>query len=100
MKRFTYISCIALLGCSVHVFAQGERSLLWRENPEYPPIAIRMNLHGTVKLRIWITPEGAVRRLEYVGGHPLLAEPALKAVRNWKFESSAKETTQIVDVKF
>ena len=35
-----------------------------------------MNLHGTVKLKIWISNDGSVRRLEYVGGHPLLAQAA------------------------
>jgi hypothetical protein len=54
-----------------------ERKVVLREEPEYPPIATKMNLHGTVKLKIWINPDGAVRRLEYIGGHPLLAESAL-----------------------
>ena len=31
--------------------------------------------------RLRITPTGTVRRLEYMGGHPLLAESALKAVK-------------------
>lgn len=59
-----------------------------------------MSLHGTVRVRIWIAPDGSVRRLEYIGGHPLLAESALKAVKEWEFESAPKESTQIVEVKF
>lgn len=79
---------------------QPERRLLIRLDAEYPPIALKMNLHGSVKLKIWITPDGAVRRLEYVGGHPLLAESALKAVKNWKYAAAAKESTAEVEVKF
>jgi len=59
-----------------------------------------MNLHGTVRLKIWINPDGTVRRLEYVGGHPLLAESALKAVKGWKYEPSSRESTTVVELKF
>lgn len=76
------------------------RKIVHSVAPYYPDVAAKMSLHGTVKLRIWIAPGGSVRRLEYIGGHPLLAESALKAVREWKFESAPKESTQVVEVKF
>ena len=38
-----------------------------------------MSLHGTVKFKVLIAPDGTVRSVECVGGHPLLAESALKA---------------------
>jgi TonB family protein len=59
-----------------------------------------MNLHGTVKLKIWISPDGTVRRLEYIGGHPMLAEAALRAVKTWKYQATAQESTAIVALKF
>jgi len=59
-----------------------------------------MNLHGTVKVKVWINSDGSVRRVEYIGGHPLLAQAALKAVKNWKYDLGAKETTSQVEVKF
>ena len=71
--------------------------LVRREEPEYPAIADK---YGTVKLKIWISPNGSVRRLEYVGGHPLLAESALKAVKAWKYETNSKETTATVELRF
>lgn len=76
------------------------RKLLQHFDPEYPDVAARMSIHGTVKLRVWITPDGSVRRVEYIGGHPLLAESALKSVKGWKFEPTAKETSEILEVKF
>ena len=79
---------------------QPERKLLIRLDAEYPEIALKMNLHGTVKLKIWISNDGTVRRLEYIGGHPLLAESALKAVKNWKYEAAPKESVADVEVKF
>jgi TonB family protein len=80
--------------------AAQERKLFYREEPQYPPIAEKMNLHGVVKLRIWINPEGSVRRVEYIGGHPLLAESALKAVKDWKYEASNKETATVLELRF
>ena len=91
--------CVILLMSSANG-ADQERKIVRHEEPEYPPIAAKMNLHGTVKLKIWITPEGSVRRLEYIGGHPLLAESALKAVKAWKYQPATQESTTVVEVKF
>jgi len=38
--------------------------------------------------------------LEYIGGHPLLAESALKAVKGWKYEPTGRESTAVVESKF
>jgi TonB family protein len=79
---------------------ESTRKLLERVEPELPQVAQKMDLHGTVKLKLWVSPDGTVRRLEYIGGHPLLAEAALKAAKSWKFETSAQETTETVSLKF
>jgi TonB family protein len=100
MTRLKYILlCGALLAGSASA-ADQERKVMHREEPEYPELASKMSLHGTVKLKIWIAPDGSVRRLEYVGGHPVLAESALKAVKTWKYQTAAQESTTVVEVKF
>jgi TonB family protein len=91
--------CVILLVGSASA-ADQERKVVRREDPEYPPIAAKMNLHGTVKLKIWISPVGTVRRLEYIGGHPLLAESALKAVKTWKYQPAPQESTTVVELRF
>jgi outer membrane biosynthesis protein TonB len=35
-----------------------------------------------------------------VGGHPVLANAALDAVRKWRFEAGAEESTGIVEFHF
>src|SRR5450759_1937039 len=100
MKKLKHILlCVILLASSASA-ADQERKVVRREEPEYPPIAEKMNLHGTVKLKIWISPDGTVRRLEYIGGHPLLAESALKAVKWLKYQPAAQGSTTIVELKF
>src|SRR6201988_1191888 len=101
MTRLRHILLlVALLAGGMSATAQTERKVTHREEPDYPELAKNLNLHGTVKLKIWISPDGTVRRLEYVGGHPVLAEAALKAVKSWKYAVAAKESTQLVEVKF
>jgi TonB family protein len=89
-----------LIGAGSWAADDSNRRVLYREDPEYPQIAAKMSLHGTVKLKVWIAPDGTIRRLEYVGGHPLLAESAVKAVKHWKYNIADKETSQVVEVKF
>jgi TonB family protein len=91
--------CTLLLAIGLSASEQALRKIVHKEEAAYPDAA-KMALHGTVKIRIWIASDGSVRRLEYVGGHPLLAESALKAIRNWKFETAEKESTEIIEVKF
>lgn len=66
----------------------------------YPEIARKMKLHGTVRVKVWIAPDGSVRHTEYVGGHPMLAESAVNAIRNWKFQPAQKESQVVIEMKF
>jgi len=77
-----------------------ERKIVKRSDPEYPDLAKKLALHGTVKLKVQIAPDGSVHSVECLGGHPVLAESAAKAVKNWKYEVAARESTQFVDVDF
>lgn len=77
-----------------------ERKVLQHPEPDYPAMAAKISLHGTVKFQVWIAPDGAVRRMTCLGGHPLLAEAAEKAIKNWMYETAPSETSQVVAVTF
>jgi TonB family protein len=68
--------------------------------PVYPDLARKMKITGTVKLEIVVLPNGTVKDAHVVGGHPVLASAALDAVKKWRFEPSATESTGIIDFKF
>jgi TonB family protein len=68
--------------------------------PVYPELARKMNLTGTVKVQVTVAPNGTVKDAKVVGGHPVLASAALEAVKKWRFEPAAVESTGIVDFKF
>jgi TonB family protein len=71
-----------------------------RVQPTYPELARKMNLTGTVKVEIVVLPNGTVKGARVMGGHPVLANAALDAVKKWRFEPAAMESTGIVDFKF
>jgi len=69
-------------------------------NPEYPEIARRMNISGTVKVELVIAADGTILSAKVLGGHPLLADAVQKALRKWKYAPGAGETTMQLDFKF
>ena len=68
--------------------------------PAYPELARRMSISGVAKVQIVVAPNGSVKSAKIVGGHPLLANAAVDAVKKWRFEPAAEETTGIVEFKF
>ena len=82
--------------------AQGEiaRRVKSKVAAVYPELARKMNLTGTVKVSVIVAPNGTVKDAKVVGGHPLLANAALDAIRKWRFEPATGETSGIVDFKF
>lgn len=62
-----------------------------RTRPEYPEIARRENLQGTVKLHAIIAKDGTIRMLRVLTGYWSLAEAAMKAVRHWRYTPTLLE---------
>jgi TonB family protein len=67
---------------------------------QYPDLAKRLNLTGTVKVEVLVGPDGKVKRTRVLGGHPVLAAEAEKAAMQSEFEPGPKETTEIIEFKF
>jgi TonB family protein len=82
--------------------AQGEivRRARNKVQPVYPELARKMNITGTVKVEVVVSPNGSVKEAKVVGGHPVLANAALDAVKKWRFEPATMESSGIVDFKF
>jgi TonB family protein len=55
-------------------------------DPEYPPLARQARIQGTVRLKALIDKEGAVKELNLISGHPMLAPAAIAAVRQWRYK--------------
>lgn len=79
---------------------EGKRKAKTRTSPQVPELARRMNITGKVKIEVVIAPDGHVKTSRAVGGHPLLVQSCLDAVKDWKFEPAPEETTQMVEFDF
>ncbi len=59
-----------------------------------------MNITGKVRIEVVVAPDGRVRSAKAVGGHPILVQSCLDAVKEWRYEPASEETTQIVQFEF
>jgi periplasmic protein TonB len=62
-----------------------EAALIRQIQPIYPQSARMMHLSGEVVLHAIIGSDGSVRELQVMSGHPILAQAALAAVREWRY---------------
>ena len=60
--------------------------LIHRVEPEYPPEARTQHIQGAVVLDVQIGGDGAVHNIAVVEGNSLLAEAAVQAVRQWRYQ--------------
>lgn len=78
----------------------GKRKVKTRVNPRYPEIARNMAIGGKVKIEVVVASDGHVKSANAVGGHPLLVQACLDAIKDWKYEAAPNESTLIVEFEF
>ena len=92
------------LGLAIALFADlaaaENRKPVLNPNPEYPEIAKRMNISGTVKVELVIAADGTIKSAKVLGGHPLLADAVQKALKKWKYAPGDAETTMLLEFRF
>jgi protein TonB len=54
--------------------------------PVYPKMASLARVSGTVVLEAVVTVDGTVAEIRIISGHPLLADAAIAAVKQWQYE--------------
>jgi TonB family protein len=80
--------------------SESSRKVLVQTPATYPTLARSMNIRGSVKLQAQVAPNGTVKKIDVMGGHPLLTQSAVTAVGHWKFEPGPKETKESIEIKF
>ncbi len=82
-----------------------QANLIVKVTPMYPPDAKQAHIQGTVKMTATINKDGTIQTLDLVSGHPLLADAAMDAVRQWIYKptllnGSPVEVITQIDVNF
>jgi len=65
--------------------------LIHRVEPEYPPAARAQHIQGSVVLDVQIGGDGAVHNISVVEGNRMLADAAVQAVRQWRYQPFAPD---------
>jgi TonB family protein len=60
-------------------------ALIERVEPEYPPLAVRAQVHGVVILEALVDGQGHVEDVRVLRSIPLLDKAAMAAVRHWRY---------------
>ena len=73
--------------------------------PEFPSVARKEHLQGTVRMHAIIGTDGMLRALQVISGYCSLAESAVKAVRQWRYKpplvgGTAVEIDTFIEVVF
>jgi TonB family protein len=106
LNRLFVIGLLLIGGCIASsaplAWAQGtlNRKVKTKVAPAYPELARKMNIVGVVRVMITVTTTGTVKDVKLVGGHPVLANAALDAVKLWRFDPAPEESTGIVEFHF
>ena len=82
------------------VSSDSTRRIVRKIVPDYPELARRMHLSGTVKAVVTVAPDGTVRSVQAVGGSPVLIKAAEDALNKWKFAAAAAETKELIELHF
>ena len=82
-----------------------EGNLVHRVEPQYPQMAKVAHIQGEVILAATISKSGVIENLHAISGHPILAQAAMDAVKQWKYKpyllnGEAVEVETTVKVSF
>jgi TonB family protein len=89
---------LSLPGLSLH--GQESRKALNNPTPIYPEIARRLRLSGIVKVQVLVAPDGQIKDVKVIGGHPLLVSAVQEALKNWKYAPAGGETQVSLEFSF
>lgn len=103
-KGFSFLAVATIALTSVVTAQSGPapaaRKITSRATANYPDLAKKMHVHGTVRVEAVVRPNGSVKSTRILGGNPVLVDAALEAVAKWKFETAQSESTEIVQILF
>lgn len=80
--------------------AQENRKLISHPAPIYPEMAKKFALTGVVKVQIVIAPDGHIKEMKFIGGHPLLVATVEDTLKHWRYAPTTSESTDVLEFNF
>lgn len=98
VARFLLAMGLSFAGAGVH--AQETRKALNNPTPVYPETARQFRLTGVVKVQVVIAPDGQIKDVKVLGGHPVLVSAVQETLKNWKYAPASGESTATLVFNF
>ncbi|HYL85062.1 MAG TPA: energy transducer TonB [Candidatus Angelobacter sp.] len=100
VRRAVAVTGLMLSVAGGAVFAQQARKALSNPAPQYPELAERLHLKGSVKVTLVIGADGHIKDTQFQGGNPVLVDAVAKALKEWKYAPANSESTMSLEFKF
>lgn len=99
---FTLLSCglVSPVASQMREQTFSQRKVVTRVEPEYPETLKRLFIGGIVRVEVVVEPDGAVDKVQLLGGSPILGQSAMKAIKQWKYARSAAREKLVVVMEF
>ena len=80
--------------------APAARKVVSQVSPQYPDLAKKMRIRGTVRVEALVAPSGKVKLTQVMGGSPVLVKAAVDAIEKWKWAPAPQETKELIELTF
>ena len=80
--------------------AQDARKVITNPAPPYPEVAKKFRLAGNVKVQVVIAPDGHIKSVRPIGGHPVLVDSVKETLKEWRYAPASSETTTVLEFDF
>jgi TonB family protein len=100
MAYLCLLVVFTLFSCHESLAQSSARKKKIGADPQYPELARRNNISGSVRLELLVTADGKVKDVKVLGGNPVLAQAAVSAVQKWRYEPATEDTTVVVKCDF
>jgi protein TonB len=75
--------------------AEATSAVVSKVSPEYPEMARKLRLSGSVELEATVGENGSVSSIKIVSGNPVLTRAASAALLKWKFKPFTENGTPV-----
>jgi hypothetical protein len=62
--------------------------------------AKNFHITGVVKVQDAIAPDGDIKSVQLIGGHPLLVDTVKETLKNWKYAPASSQSSIILEFNF
>lgn len=103
MRKPLNFAIVALLGVAFATAQEqtpSRRRIMSQVPPAYPELARKMQMMGTVKIRVVIATNGRLKSAQVMGGAPVLAKAATDALDKWRWSPDPHETIELIELDF